>query len=81
MTSDDESELRAFVDAWRTASGRLEALRREELRTVEASDHIDALSSAFEATLAGPVRKSSGLVEQQKIFARMGHAGSLPPCG
>lgn len=79
MASDDESELRDFVDAWRTASGRLKALRCEDLRDVEVSGHIEALTSAFEATLAGPVRKSSGLVEQQRVFARMRHAGSLPP--
>ena len=76
MASDEKSELRAFVDAWRTASERLEELRREELRTVEVSEHIEALTGAFEATRATPVRKSSGLVEQQKVFARMKHAGS-----
>ena len=81
MASDTKSELRAFVETWRIASERLEALRREDLRTVETSDHIEALAGAFEATLEGPVRKSSGLVEQQKIFARMKDAGSLPPGG
>ena len=81
MASDDERELRAFVDAWRMASERLEALRCEDLRNVEVSGQIEALSSAFEATLAGPIRKSSGLVEQQKVFARMRRAGSLPPRG
>ena len=81
MASDDENELRAFVDAWRMASDRLEALRREDLRRIEVSGQIEALASAFEATLAGPIRKSSGLVEQQKVFARMRHAGSLPPRG
>ena len=81
MTSDTKSELRAFVGAWQIASERLEALRREHLRAVEVSDHIEALAGAFEATLQGPVRKSSGLVEQQKVFARMKNAGSLPPGG
>lgn len=81
MARDDESELHAFVDAWRIAAERLEELRREDLRNVEASNHIEALTSAFEATLAGPVRKSSGLVEQQKVFARMKNAGSVPPRG
>ena len=81
MACDTKDELRAFVDAWRIASDRLEALRREDLRRIEVSGQIEALSSAFEATLADPIRKSSGLVEQQRIFARMKDAGSLPPRG
>ena len=79
MDSAKTKELRDFVDGWRIASERLEALRREDLRRIEVSGQIEALTGAFEATLAGPVRKSSGLVEQQKVFSRMKHAGSLPP--
>ena len=81
MVCDSKSELRAFVDAWRTASERLEALRREDLRDVDVSEHIEALSGAFEATLTGPQRRSSGLVEQQAVLARMKDAGSVPPGG
>ena len=71
MAGDSKSDLHAFVDAWRIASARLEDLRREDLRDVDVADHIMALNGAFEAALAGPVRKSSGLVEQQAIFARL----------
>ena len=79
MASDSKSELRAFVEAWRVASERMEALRREDLRRVDVADHIMALNDAFEATLAGPARESSGLVEQQAIFSRLRHAESVPP--
>ena len=78
MASDSKSELRAFVGAWRIASARLEALRREDLRRVDVTDHIMALNDAFEAALTGPARKSSGLVEQQAIFSRLRHAESVP---
>ena len=79
MADDRDMDLRAFVDAWRIASERLEALRRSDLRNVEVEERIEALNGAFEATLAGPPRRSSGLVEQQAVFARIGNAGSVPP--
>ena len=67
-------ELRAFVDAWRVASGRLEDLRRRDLRDVDVAARIEALNGPFEAALERPARTSSGLVEQQAVFARMRHA-------
>lgn len=81
MAGDSKSDLRAFVGAWQIASARLVALRREDLCRVDVSEHIIALNGAFEAALAGPVRKSSGLVEQQAVFARLRNAGSVPPGG
>lgn len=58
------------------ASERLEALRREALRDVDVARHIRALNGAFEATLTRPIRKSSGLVEQQAIFSGMRRASN-----
>ena len=81
MAGDSKSELHAFVDAWRIASARLEDLRREDLRNVDVAGHITALNGAFEAALAGPARKGSGLVEQQAVFSRIRNAGSVPPGG
>lgn len=81
MASDSKSDLRAFVGAWKVASERLEALHREDLRDIDVARHIIALNGAFDAALAGPARKSSGLVEQQAVFARMRNAGSVPPGG
>lgn len=74
MANDDKNELRDFVERWKVASERLEALRREDLRDVNVARHIMALNGAFEATLTRPIRKSSGLVEQQAIFSRMRRA-------
>lgn len=81
MSAGQDTELRAFVAAWRIASARLEALRRRDLRNVVVADHIEALNGAFEAALAGPPRTGSGLVEQQAVFARIRNAGSVPPRG
>ena len=76
MASDSKSDLRAFVGAWKVASERLEALRREDLRNVDVAAHINALNDAFDAALAGPTRKGSGLVEQQAVFSRLRRASS-----
>ena len=81
MASDANSELRAFVGTWKVASERLEALRRRDLAMVDVAERIETLNGAFEATLAGPLRKSSGLVEQQAVFSRMRNAGSVPSGG
>ena len=79
MARDPNREMRGFVERWRIAGARLEELRREALRNVEVTDHIESLNGAFEATLAGPVRTTSGLVEQQAIFSRMRDARSISP--
>ena len=79
MLGAPEAEMRAFVERWRVAGARLEELRREGLRNVEVASVIESLTGAFEATLAGPVRTTSGLVEQQAIFSRIGHARPVSP--
>jgi hypothetical protein len=63
---------RRWVETWREAAPRLEAIRRQELR---ALDVFTAIS-----LLCGPVKyhegprapkPTSGLVEQQRLFARL----------
>ena len=79
MTGDSKRELHAFVDRWRIASPRLDDLRRRELIDVDVAERIEALNGAFEAALADRSdRKTSGLVEQQAIFARMRNAEPAP---
>ena len=77
--ADDGNRLRAYVERWRLASARIEELRRKELRHVNVAEHIEAMNGAFEAALCTQTRKTSGLVEQQAIFARMRDARSVPP--
>lgn len=81
MARDTDTELGAFVDAWRIASARLEDLRRKDLCNITVADHIEALNGAFEAAVAHPPRTSSGLVEQQAVFARMKNARPVPSGG
>ena len=82
MVSDSKSDLHAFVAAWRIAAARLDHLRRQDLRNVDVADHIMSLNGAFKGRARrAPVRKGSGLVEQQSIFSRLRNAGSVPPGG
>ena len=79
MVSDEKEDLRAYVERWRLASAKIEELRRKDLRNVNVAEHIEAMNGAFEAALSTQTRSTSGLVEQQAIFARMRDARSVPP--
>lgn len=79
MTDDEEKELRAYVERWRLASAKFEELRRQHLRNVNVAEYIEAMNGAFEAALSTQKRKTSGLVEQQAIFAKIREARSVPP--
>ena len=80
MLSDEEKELRAYVERWRLASAKIEELRRQDLRNINVAEHIEAMNGAFEAALATQTRTTSGLVEQQAIFAKLRNARSVPRC-
>ena len=79
MLGDEEKELRAYVERWRLASAKFEELRRQRLRNVNVAEHIEAMNSAFEAALSTQTRTTSGLVEQQAIFAKIRDARTVPP--
>ena len=79
MVNDEKKDLRAYVKRWPLASAKLEELRRKHLRNVNVAEHIEAMNGAFEAALSTQTRKTSGLVEQQAIFARMRNTRSVPP--
>lgn len=79
MLDDQKKDLRAFVQRWRLASAKFEELRRQDLLNVNVAEHIEAMNGAFEAALSTQTRRTSGLVEQQAIFARIRDARSVPP--
>ena len=61
-----------WVRVWREAGPRLEALRRDDLRNLDVVSVIRELDDAFEAAVRlAPVSVSSGLVEQQRLLARL----------
>jgi len=65
-----EKEL-LWVRAWQKAGPLLAELRRQEICRADTTQAILQLDDAFQsALLQNPPRPSSGLVEQQKWFAR-----------
>ena len=79
MSDNQGKELRAFVERWRLAAAKFEELRRKDLRNVNVAEHIETMNGAFEAALSTQTRSTSGLVEQQAIFAKLRDARSVPP--
>lgn len=63
---------RAWVAAWRDAGPRLEAIRRQELRELDVFTAISWLCGPADYH-EGPraPKPTSGLIEQQRLFARL----------
>jgi hypothetical protein len=65
-------DLKAYVNAWREVSPILEAMRDEELRTTLLPVAMAQLSSMFDSAIfLKPLSDTSGLVEMQRIYARL----------
>jgi hypothetical protein len=65
-------EIKAYVNAWREVSPILEALRDEELRTTPLPVAMAQLSSMIDSAIfLKPLSDTSGLVEMQRIYARL----------
>ena len=71
MTPSEKSRLKTRMEQWRLAGERMANLRREALRSVDVGRAILDLEDAFQATLALPLPKSSGLVEMQFWFRKL----------
>lgn len=69
MTSGDGRA--EWTARWQAAAPRLAAIRVAELRRVKVSAFIECLDEAFHAAQASaPVSTTSGLVIQQRLFAK-----------
>lgn len=67
-----ERELQVFVEAWRIAAPELEAMRTRALREVDVPAALDQLSGMVDsAVFLEPLGDSPGIVEMQRIFARL----------
>jgi hypothetical protein len=71
MDKSEEENIRR-LSGWQKASIVLERLRAEAIRNSDTAAAIEQLSDAFESALLHyPPPATSGLVEQQRIFARL----------
>jgi hypothetical protein len=69
--TEEDLRLKAYVENWKTLGPILERKRREALRRVDTKIALGHLEDAFaSARFLGRATKSSGLVEQQAIFAK-----------
>ena len=79
MDEIEEQRLRQWVRNWQEAGPILKRLRDEEIRNTDTAAAIEALSDAFEsARLDWVPPKTSGLVEQQRLFAKLRSLSDRP---
>lgn len=65
-------ELHAFVQRWEEVSPLLEAMRDEELVETSVPLAMDQLAGMVDSAIfLEPLSNTSGLVEMQRIFARL----------
>jgi hypothetical protein len=72
MEKSQEQLVHRWIENWRATGPVLESLRAEEIRNSDTAAAIEQLSDAFESARrewAAPA--TSGLVEQQRLFARL----------
>jgi len=72
MNEAEKKSIRRWLDRWQTVGPVLERLRVEAIRNSDTAAAIEQLSDAFESALRHyPPAATSGLVEQQRLFARL----------
>ncbi len=66
-----DAELKQWAETWERAGRELSALRRRELQAMTDDDVRRAVAELFSSPLPPdlPPRATSGLVEQQRLFA------------
>jgi len=70
---DEEQVTRAVVAQWQAAGPELAAIRRREVAALTNEEALDAtldLLAALDVLPPLPLRRSTGLVAQQRLFAR-----------
>lgn len=64
-------ELKRWAETWERAGREMSALRRRELKAMTDDDVRRVVADLFSGPLPPdpPVRATSGLIEQQRLFA------------
>lgn len=64
--------MRKWVQTWKEAGPELEAIRQQEVRDADNVVALAQMERLFDhATDSQPPRESSGLVEMQRLFAKL----------
>jgi hypothetical protein len=69
----NETDLKRWAENWASAGQALEALRRGELQAMTDDDVRRAIADLFSGPMPADLapRTTSGLVEQQRLFAKL----------
>lgn len=71
MTDDERILAKRRVQAWITAGPLLQQVRDADIRAANTAQMINCCNSLFQQTVKDlPPKPTSGLVEQQRWFAR-----------
>ena len=72
MTAEElHARMKAYAMGWKETGELLDAERSERVRCADTAQSLELLSDAFDSAVwLHPPNPSSGLVEQQAIFAR-----------
>jgi hypothetical protein len=69
---EDRELIQRWVDTWKEAGPKLDAIRRREIQQADNLKVLAMLEGAFNHALRTlPPRPSSGLVEMQRWFAKL----------
>jgi hypothetical protein len=66
-----DADAKAMVDRWRRAQTALDAERVQRLRSLSERDAARQFARLLQIRGPWPLRSTSGLVEQQRILARL----------
>ena len=75
----EKEQMRLWVENWRRVGPELERLKRQELRALSEEEGtkraLEVMDARAEDRWKDPKRRNlSGLIEQQRLFARFAHA-------
>ena len=66
-----DPDVLRWVRTWQQAGPELAAIRREEIRATNNATALAQLEDAYNHAAAQPPRPSSGMVEMQRLFAKL----------
>jgi hypothetical protein len=71
MTDEERRLGKLFVDAWKRAGAMMQPLRDADIRVADTASMINCTNRSFRQSIKdNPPQPTSGLVEQQRWFAR-----------
>ncbi len=78
MRHEDTERMKAWVNTWKRAGPALQRVKMEELRSEDYGKDFELIDGMLEWVVDhARERKTSGLVEQQRLFRKMRNQNDL----